>query len=106
MLQRTTRPTSSGVTARATAPAHDLWFAPPRARVRQEPLRLVPPLVARPERVEDPYGDAEPAELPTMSDAERAVMDDLFRQASRLSAVAAWVGVAVVMAVVALLVLR
>jgi hypothetical protein len=106
MLPRTTRPTSSGATARAAARAEDLWFAPPRGRGRQEPLRLVPPLVARPERVEEPYGEADPGELSTLSDAELAVINDLFRQASRLSAVAAWVGVVLVMALVALLVLR
>jgi hypothetical protein len=51
----------------------------------------------------DPAPTARP--LP-VTDAERAVMDDLFRQASRLSAAAAWVGVLLVVALVALLLLR
>jgi hypothetical protein len=79
MLPRTASPQVPGAfTARSATPALDLWS--------------------------DPAPTARP--LPALTDAERAVMDDLFRQASRLSAAAAWVGVLLVVALVALLVLR
>jgi hypothetical protein len=79
MLPRTASPQVPGAfAARSTASSLDL---------RSDPTRT-----ARP--------------LPALTDAERAVMDDLFRQASRLSAAAAWVGVLLVVALVALLLLR
>ena len=108
MLPRTAHPQISGAPS-ATVTPHS-WSIPPSRDVRPEArsgvprLYLVPaPSDARPE-VSSPDACWPPQpevvrldrvsgagpQLGRMTDAEQAAVDDLFRQASRLSAIFAW----------------
>jgi hypothetical protein len=111
MLPRTVRPRTFAPTlTRSAARAPSGWLAPQRAGTAPASATSVPsPSEEQLLRQADilcgghASCDCPPGEH--ASDAERAVMDDLFRQASRLTAVFAWTGAVVVLVLLVVLML-